>query len=308
MSLNALFDLPAPAKLNLFLHITGRRDDGYHLIQSHFVLIDWADTLHLERRTDGQIRRHDLTQALPPDDLCLRAARSLQAASACPHGVDIHIDKQVPWGAGLGGGSSDAATVLLGLNKLWQLNWPRQRLIELAATLGADVPFFVGGQNALVEGIGEILTPAPLTPHWFAVLKPPAAVATAEIFKHPLVKRDTPAAIVAGLLAAMHENANQALTRDTANSKKPSGWSIHWGHNDLQSATEALCPDVKKAVEILHNKFGCARMSGSGSAVFASAGANNQPNQILEKTSLPDGWIEKMCRSLSCHPLASWAE
>jgi 4-diphosphocytidyl-2-C-methyl-D-erythritol kinase len=180
-------------------------------------------------------------------------------------------------------------------------------LIELAATLGADVPFFVGGQNALVEGIGEILTPAPLRPHWFAVLKPPAAVATAEIFKHPLVKRDTPAAIVAGLLAAMHENADQALTRDTANSEKPSDWSIHWGHNDLQSAAEALCSDVKKAVEILQNEFGCARMSGSGSAVFASAGANFQPIKTLQNSFLQSGWVKKMCCSLTSHPLANWA-
>ena len=137
MALNALFDLPAPAKLNLFLHIVGRRPDGYHLLQSVFVLIDWCDTLHLERRTDGRLQRHDLGSALPADDLCLRAARLLQAESGSALGVDISIVKRVPWGAGLGGGSSDAATVLLGLNHLWGLHWPRERLLALGARLGA---------------------------------------------------------------------------------------------------------------------------------------------------------------------------
>ena len=161
MALKALYDLPAPAKLNLFLHITGRRADGYHLLQSVFILIDWADTLHVERRDDGLLRRHDLGPALPADDLSLRAARALQRASGCTFGADISVLKSVPWGAGMGGGSSDAATVLLALNRLWGLDWPRARLLELATPLGADVPFFVGGDNAFVEGIGEKLTPVP---------------------------------------------------------------------------------------------------------------------------------------------------
>src|SRR5574343_785229 len=169
MSLAALYEMPAPAKLNLFLHVTGRRPDGYHLLQSLFVPIDWADTLHLERRGDGRLLRHDLGPALPEDDLCLRAARALQQASCCPLGVDISIDKQVPWGAGLGGGSSDAATVLLGLNRLWGLHWPRERLLALGLTLGADVPFFLGRGPAWVEGIGEILTPLDWPSEAFAV-------------------------------------------------------------------------------------------------------------------------------------------
>ncbi|MDP1790638.1 MAG: 4-(cytidine 5'-diphospho)-2-C-methyl-D-erythritol kinase, partial [Methylibium sp.] len=164
MSLQALYDVPAPAKLNLFLHVTGRRDDGYHLLQSVFALIDWADTLHFERRPDGRLVRHDLAVTLPEDDLCLRAARLLQRESACPFGVDISIDKQVPWGAGLGGGSSDAASTLLALNRLWDLHWPRERLLSLGLQLGADVPFFLGGHNAFVEGIGERLTPLALPP------------------------------------------------------------------------------------------------------------------------------------------------
>jgi 4-diphosphocytidyl-2-C-methyl-D-erythritol kinase len=170
--LRALYDLPAPAKLSLCLHVVGRRDDGYHLLQSVFALIDWCDTLHVERRDDGRLRRHDLGAPLPKEDLCLRAARLLQDESGCTLGADLSIDKQVPWGAGLGGGSSDAASTLLALNRLWGLHWSRERLLALALRLGADVPFFVGGRNAWVEGIGERLTPIELAPRWYAVLKP----------------------------------------------------------------------------------------------------------------------------------------
>ena len=158
----ALYDVAAPAKLNLFLHVTGRRADGYHLLQSLFVLVDWCDTLHFELRRDGRLARHDLGPALPADDLCLRAARLLRAESGSPLGADISVQKDVPWGAGLGGGSSDAATTLLALNRLWGLDWPRERLAALGLKLGADVPFFIGGRNALVEGIGERLTPVPV--------------------------------------------------------------------------------------------------------------------------------------------------
>jgi 4-diphosphocytidyl-2-C-methyl-D-erythritol kinase len=304
MSLPAFYDLPAPAKLNLFLHITGQRPDGYHLLQSFFVLIDWADTLHLERRMDGGIHRHDLGATLPAQDLCLRAAVALQQAAGTTLGADIHIDKQVPWGAGLGGGSSDAATVLLGLNRLWGLGWSKARLRALASTLGADVPFFVGGENAIVEGIGEILWPTPFRRHWFQVLKPPAAAATAEIFRHPLVNRSTKPAKISGLLAAMREFAEE---KPNVHSDEPAAWSVTWGHNDLQLATEALCPDVKKAVNLLETTFNHARMSGSGSAVFASAGTGSQPIATCPEGLWPEGWVSRMCRSLSSHPLVDWA-
>src|SRR6478736_1748126 len=173
MSIAAIYDVPAPAKLNLYLHVVGRRADGMHLLESLMVLIDWCDTIHVEPRRDGLLRRHDTAAALPADDLSLRAARALQAASGTALGADITVDKQVPWGAGLGGGSSDAASTLLALNRLWGLDWPHARLIELATRLGADVPFFVGGRNAWVEGIGERLAPLELAPAWYAVLKPP---------------------------------------------------------------------------------------------------------------------------------------
>jgi 4-diphosphocytidyl-2-C-methyl-D-erythritol kinase len=290
MSLTALYDLAAPAKLNLFLHVTGRRADGYHLLQSVFVLIDWADTLHIERRSDTQLVRHDLSAALPADDLCLRAARALQAASGTTLGADISIDKQVPWGAGMGGGSSDAATTLLALNKLWGLHWPRERLLELGLTLGADVPFFLGGHNAWVEGIGEQLTPIELPAMWLSVVKPEAAIETRGIFTHPDLVRDTKPAILAGLLA---ENGIQQLLAG-------------FGRNDLQPPAEAQCPQVAQAARLLEARFGNSRMTGSGSAVFARAGTAAAPMATLP-ADLPPGWVGRMCRSLEVHPLRGWA-
>ncbi|HYP32768.1 MAG TPA: 4-(cytidine 5'-diphospho)-2-C-methyl-D-erythritol kinase [Burkholderiaceae bacterium] len=290
MAVKALYDLPAPAKLNLFLHITGRRADGYHLLQSVFILIDWADTLHVERRDDGLLRRHDLGPALPDYDLSLRAARALQQASGTSHGADISVLKSVPWGAGMGGGSSDAATVLLALNRLWQLNWPRRRLLELAAPLGADVPFFVGGDNAFVEGIGEKLTPIEWAPRRYAVVKPAESLGTAGIFSHPDLARNTEPATLAGSvaqLAAQHENGKA------------------FGRNDLQPVAQALCPPIAQVAGWLEARFGNSRMTGSGSAVFATVGADAGSWSAGE---VPDGWNARMCRSLARHPLKGWAD
>ena len=285
MGLRSLLDVAAPAKLNLFLHVVGRRADGYHLLQSVFVLIDWCDTLHFERRADGRLARHDLGAALPDDDLCLRAARLLQAESGTRLGADISIEKHVPWGAGMGGGSSDAASTLLALNRLWGLNLPRERLAALGLKLGADVPFFIGGHNAFVEGIGERLTPLPVPRAWFAVVKPPAAIATSAIFGSPLLVRNTEAVILAGFLA------------DTAGG---------FGRNDLQAPAEAHCAEVGVAREILQRRFGNARMTGSGSAVFARAGTGAEPTAAMP-ADLPPGWVGRMCRSLEQHPLVGWA-
>jgi 4-diphosphocytidyl-2-C-methyl-D-erythritol kinase len=290
MPLNALYDLPAPAKLNLFLHVTGRRADGYHLLQSVFVLIDWADTLHVERRSDGQLHRHDLGAALPADDLSLRAARALQQATGCTFGADISVLKNVPWGAGMGGGSSDAATVLLALNRLWNLGLPRARLLDLAAPLGADVPFFVGGDNAFVEGIGEKLTPIAWAPRRYAVVKPAESLGTAGIFSHPDLARDTEAATLAGSVAqlnAQHENGKA------------------FGRNDLQPVAQALCPPIAQVASWLETRFGNSRMTGSGSAVFAAVGAEGVP---WSEGDLPEGWNGRMCRSLAHHPLRDWAD
>jgi 4-diphosphocytidyl-2-C-methyl-D-erythritol kinase len=300
MPLKALHDLPAPAKLNLFLHVTGRRPDGYHLLQSVFVLIDWADTLHLECRADGQLRRHDLGPALPTDDLSLRAARALQQASGCALGADISVLKAVPWGAGLGGGSSDAATVLLGLNRLWGLGWPRSRLLALAAPLGADVPFFVGGENAFVEGIGERLAPIDWAPRDYAVAKPEESLSTALIFSHPGLARNTEAATLEGSVAQLI-------------SKQGPIHGAGYGRNDLQPVAEALCPPIAQVARWLEERFGNSRMTGSGSAVFAAIGAtagttDGEPGVPWPEGDLPAGWVARKCRSLPRHPLRDWAD
>jgi 4-diphosphocytidyl-2-C-methyl-D-erythritol kinase len=290
----SLYDVPAPAKINLFLHVVGRRADGYHLLQSVFMLIDWADTLHFERRGDGALHRHDLGVALPADDLTLRAARLLQAESGSSLGADIHIDKRVPWAAGLGGGSSDAATALLALNRLWHLHWPRQRLLALAARIGADVPFFVGGRNAFVEGVGEQLTPIEVPRQWLAVIKPAAGLSTADVFGHPALVHDTPSATLAGFLA---------------DASLPGFWASGWGRNDLQAPAEDCCPEVAQAARWLQRQFGNSRMTGSGSAVFARNGTGDQPLAIWpQEEFLPAGWAGRMCRSLAQHPLRDWAD
>lgn len=299
--MKALHDLAAPAKLNLFLHVVGKRPDGYHLLQSVFVLVDWADMLHIERRSDGQLARHDVLGGdLPADDLCLRAARLLQAETGCPLGADIHLEKRLPAGAGMGGGSSDAATTLLALNRLWDLRLPLQRLMALGLKLGADVPFFLGGGPAFVEGIGEILHPLMLPEQRFAVLKGPAGLATKDIFSSPLLARSENLAIVAGFpaLAGTAENLNELASG--------------FGRNDLQPAAEAISSEVRDALAQLSEVFGNARMTGSGAAVFsvlAGDGKDGKDDQSLATLlqAQPEGWTGRICRSLGSHPLAGWA-
>ncbi|MFM9914214.1 MAG: 4-(cytidine 5'-diphospho)-2-C-methyl-D-erythritol kinase [Rhizobacter sp.] len=295
MTLNALWDVSAPAKLNVFLHVVGRRADGLHLLQSLFVLIDWADTLHFERRSDSRLARHDLSATLPAEDLCLRAARALQTASGVSWGADISIVKHVPWGAGLGGGSSDAATTLLALNRLWGLNWTRSRLHELGLTLGADVPFFIGGNNAWVEGIGEQLTPIDVPVQSFMLIKPKVSIETRAVFAHPGLARDTPRAILEGFDA----DAFQELVAPKA--------GAGWGRNDLQPVAELLHPEVSEAVSCLQARFGHGRMSGSGSTVFARVRAKDEVAAVALESGLPAGWTGRWCRSLPAHPLRAWA-
>jgi 4-diphosphocytidyl-2-C-methyl-D-erythritol kinase len=293
MALRALYELPAPAKLNLCLHVVGRRDDGYHLLESLFVLIDWADTLHVERRDDGRLQRHDLGRPLPDDDLSLRAARLLQAESGCPLGADLSVDKQLPWGAGLGGGSSDAATTLLALNRLWGLDWPLARLLALGARLGADVPFFLGGHNAFVQGIGERLSPVTVPPAWYAVVKPPTGLPTPAIFRDPALVRDTDSVILMGSF----EDACRLAGTDAT-----------WGRNDLQPVAERQCPEVALAARWLEARFGHSRMTGSGSAVFSRAGTGDRPEATVPVAQLAPGWEGRMCRGLPQHPLLGWAD
>lgn len=277
--MKSLYDIPAPAKLNLFLHITGQRADGYHLLQSAFVLIDWADTLHMELRAGGGISREDLLQPLPENDLTLRAARALQQAGATPLGVHIRIEKRVPAQAGMGGGSSDAASTLLALNRLWNLGLSLEQLCVIGLELGADVPFFLRGHNAWVEGIGERITPLDLPRRHVLVVKPPEGLETRAIFSDPALKRDNIPATIAGFAA--------------------DPWGF--GHNDLQPVAQRLCPGVTRALDCLASLGLAGRMTGSGSAVFAWV----PPTQSVPKA--PDAMQTRLCCSLEAHPLAGWA-
>lgn len=284
--MQALYDVPAPAKLNLFLHITGRRADGYHLLQSVFMLVDWCDTLHFERRTDGAITREDLGDdgpPLPAEDLTVRAARALQAATGCREGAHMGVAKRIPAQAGMGGGSSDAATTLLALNRLWNLGLSRAQLQAIGLTLGADVPFFLCGHNAWVEGIGDIIRPLErshrLPPARFLVAKPSAGLDTKTIFSSPILKRDSDSATISGFAAEHYD----------------------FGRNDLQPVAEALCPEVKQVISWLASQGLKGRMTGSGSAVYA------QMQHAVDLNSASSAWQVKACNNLELHPLAGWA-
>jgi 4-diphosphocytidyl-2-C-methyl-D-erythritol kinase len=305
MTIRSLFDVPAPAKLNLFLHLTGRRDDGYHLLESLMVPIDWCDTLHFERRNDGRLSRRDLGAALPENDLCLRAATALQRAAATPLGADIAIDKTVPSGAGLGGGSSDAASTLLALNRLWGLDWPLERLLPIGLSLGADVPFFLAGTPAIAGGVGERLAPVAFAPKRFVVVKPPASLPTRAVFASARVAEVLAAARIAGFPEAARRPHGGLARPEESGPELAEGF----GRNDLQAAAEELCPEVAQAAAGLHAAFGNSRMTGSGSAVFAwapEAGDGPVPSAAMS-SDWPAGWSSRVCRSLERHPLAGWA-
>lgn len=304
MALAALYGLPAPAKINWFLHVTGRRPDGYHLLQTVFQFIDWADDVDLVLRRDGQIRRIGADH-LPADDLTVRAARLLQQAAGVRLGVDIHMRKRVPAQAGLGGGSSDAATVLIGLNHLWGLHWGRQRLQTLALALGADVPVFVFGRNAWAQGVGEQLQAVDLPALRWAVVHPGRGLSTADVFARlDLTKpRSIPTmrSFAKWLDALQRERLKEAEAALGALAAAACEQQQMWGSNALQPVAESLEPAVAQAVRWLaaHTRL-APRMSGSGTAVFG---------WLPESGRLPvapAGWSARVCRGLPEHPLRGW--
>lgn len=272
---------PAPAKLNLFLHVIGRRADGYHRLQTVFCFVDLADTLRFEPRNDGSIVLATPTAGVAAaDNLVVRAAQALRleaekaGAGGLP-GVTLHLHKRIPLGGGLGGGSSDAATALLALNRLWRLGFSRQRLQAIGLSLGADVPVFIHGRNTFAEGVGERFTDVAVEPAWYLLTRPPVAIATAEIFSAPELRRDTPP------LA-------------------PAAWRIGYGQNDLQTVAAARYPQVAEHLALL-GRFGPARMTGSGSCcfvAFADADAARAAHSALS------GMIDTyLLRGLARHPL-----
>ena len=274
---------PAPAKLNLFLHVTGRRADGYHLLQTLFRFIDLQDTLHFTLREDGEVRRVNAIEGVPSEqDLCVRAARLLQQECACTLGVDIKLEKRIPMGGGLGGGSSDAATTLLALNRLWQLGLSRARLMQLGLALGADVPVFIFGENAFAEGVGEQLQAFQLPEAWYLVLFPPVHVPTAKIFTHPELTRDTNSITIRAL------PIGQRFSDDS------------WLHNDLQAIACKLYPEVAQHIDML-KQFAPTIMTGSGACVFAEFAVETEAQRVLQQ--LTKGVKGVVVRGLQQHPL-----
>ena len=282
--LRTLHNCPAPAKLNLFLHVTGQRSDGYHLLQTAFQLIDRCDLLHVDLRSDGVIHRTTDVVGVPHEtDLIVRAARLLQQATGCTLGADIAIDKHLPMGGGLGGGSSDAATTLLVLNHLWQTGLNRAQLMQLALPLGADVPFFLFGRNAFAEGIGEQMTEISTPDCWFVVIEPGVAVPTAAIFGAPELTRNTKPVTLLDF----------------------SGVPTYLGKNDLQAVATAKFVQVADALHWL-DRFSPARMSGSGACVFAAFGSKERADEVVDKAikTTPSQWKTWSAKSMHQHPLA----
>ncbi|ALK95417.1 4-(cytidine 5'-diphospho)-2-C-methyl-D-erythritol kinase [Massilia sp. WG5] len=284
MALTSLHGCPAPAKLNLFLHVTGRRPDGYHLLQSVFQLIDHGDTLDFDLRSDERIVRVSDVPGVPEEqDLIVRALRALQAEyrrrhGRLPPGIDVRIDKRLPMGGGLGGGSSDAATALMAANALWQAGLRDAELMAIGLPLGADIPFFLFGETAFAEGVGEALQAVPGPDCWYVVIEPGVTVPTAAIFTAPDLTRNTKPITVADFLG------RQAL------------------RNDLQDVATRLFPPVAEAVEWLSG-HGAARMTGSGACVFSAFSSEQEAEQVLKK--VPAKWIAWKAKSLTKHPMKS---
>ena len=287
---DSLRDCLAPAKLNLFLHITGRRPDGYHSLQTVFQLLNWGDTLHFTRRSDGLVTRSSDISGVPPEqDLTVRAALLLKNHTGTPEGVDIAIDKRLPMGAGLGGGSSDAATTLLALNRLWKLALPREELQAIALKLGADVPFFVFGKNAFAEGVGEALEVVQLPPRYFLVVTPRVHVPTAAIFSEKSLTRDSKPLTITDFLAQQSCSA---------------GWPDSFGRNDMQQVVVGKYAEVAQVLGWFDN-VAPARMTGSGASVFAAFQSRDEAEAVQAK--LPGEWNSAVTASLDTHPLFGFA-
>jgi 4-diphosphocytidyl-2-C-methyl-D-erythritol kinase len=289
--MRSLHDCPAPAKLNLFLHVVGRRADGYHLLQSVFQLIDRGDTLHFDLREDGRIRRTNDVPGVPEEsDLIVRALRRLADAFAQRHGraapgIDVAVQKILPMGGGLGGGSSDAATALMAANRLWQGGFSDEELMAIGLPLGADIPFFIFGRTAFVEGVGEAMQPVDGPECWYVVLEPGVSVPTPAIFTAEDLTRDTKPVRITDFPAA-HE-----LTKLSA-----------FGKNDLQAVASRLFPPVAQAIEWL-GQYGAARMTGSGACVFCAVSEEAEADRVLGQ--VPGSWKAWKARSLQKHPLKS---
>ncbi|MDA8256490.1 MAG: 4-(cytidine 5'-diphospho)-2-C-methyl-D-erythritol kinase [Betaproteobacteria bacterium] len=267
---------PAPAKINLFLHVVGRRADGYHLLQTVFRFLDFGDTLYCEPRSDGRILlATPLPGVAPETDLTVRAAEALRAATGATAGVTLRVEKRLPMGGGLGGGSSDAATTLLALNRLWGTGLDSPALQRIGLALGADVPIFVHGRSAFAEGVGERFADVSLPPAWYLVLVPAVTVPTPEIFRAPQLRRDTPA-IRAG------------------------DWRPGFGRNDLEAVACALYPEVGRHLAWLR-RYGDARMSGSGACCFVEFAAESAARAAL--AALPAGMRGFVAAGLDRHPL-----
>lgn len=274
---------PAPAKLNLFLHVIGRRSDGYHLLQTAFRMLDWGDSLTFTLREDGRIRRVSALEGVPAEaDLVVRAARLLQAETGCSLGADIQVEKRLPMGGGLGGGSSDAATTLIALNRLWGLGLTRSRLQQIGLRLGADVPFFVFGQTAFAEGVGEALSPLVLPPAWYAVVSPEVMVPTAAIFAAEELTRDTSPIKIADFAASPGSEPTR---------------------NDLEPVARARFPAVGAAIDWLR-LYGQARMTGSGACVFAEVA--DEAAALAAVAACPPEWRAWAAKGLDVHPLHGW--
>jgi len=275
--------LPAPAKLNLFLHILGRRDDGYHELQTLFQLLDHGDELALRPRRDGVVAvtvEPPLAGIAERDNLVYRAALALRALRPGPEGADIHIRKHLPPGGGLGGGSSDAATALVGLDRLWGLDLGEEELCRLGLGLGADVPVFIRGRTAWGEGIGERLTPVALPPAWYLVVKPDCAIATAAVFAHPRLTRNTPAMKIRAFFG---EGAG----------------------NDCAAVVEAMYPRVR-AARLWLERFAEPRLTGTGACLFARFGSQDQAEAVLAQ--LPKPWTGFVARGVNLSPLVGIGE